>query len=266
MKKISSSITFRNRNILPKMIDNTKRFALLLVFTLFINFSSASYHVKGPLEPLAASSEVDLQQTITGNVVDDTGVPLPGATVLEKGTSNGTQTDFDGNFSIAVSDPNAILVISYIGFESQEIAINGQTTINVMLQASASALDEVVVVGYGTKTKREITGAISTISEGVITEQTVTGFDQSMVGRVAGVQVSQRSGSPGGSTNIRIRGIGTPGNNEPLYVIDGVPVFNNNQGRQSGTQPSGVLNTLNPNDIESIEVRPTDPDETLPFL
>ncbi|BFP40137.1 TonB-dependent receptor [Flavobacteriaceae bacterium GF1] len=256
MKKQSPSKICQSADIISEIKRNAKCAVALLVSVFFLNFSFSNHSHKENSEYFTSSTALKgpLQQTITGTVVDDAGVPLPGATVIEKGTSNGAQTDFDGNFSLEVSDANATLVVSYIGFEAQEISLNGQTTINVILKASTSALDEVVVVGYGTKTKREITGAISTISEGVITEQTVTGFDQAMVGRVAGVQVSQSSGSPGGSTNIRIRGIGTPGNNEPLYVIDGVPVFNNNQGRQSGTQPSGVLNTLNPNDIESIEV------------
>ncbi|NNE76469.1 MAG: SusC/RagA family TonB-linked outer membrane protein, partial [Pricia sp.] len=195
------------------------------------------------------------ESTITGTVTDETGSPLPGASIVEKGTTNGTQTDFDGNYTLNLTGSNPILVFSYIGYENQEITVtNGQTTYNVSLIPGTSELDEVVVVGYGTQRKREVTGAISSVSAEAITEQTVTGFDQALAGRVAGVQVSQNSGAPGGATSIRVRGIGTPGNSEPLYVIDGVPVFNDNSGRGGGSTPVGILNTINPNDIESIEI------------
>lgn len=192
--------------------------------------------------------------TISGTVKDQNGVPLAGASIVESGTTNGTQSDFDGNYSLTLTDGDATIIVSYIGFGTKNISVDNRNTIAIVLEESAAGLEEVIVVGYGTQKKREVTGAISSISADAITEQTVTGFDQAMAGRVAGVQVSQSSGAPGGSTSIRVRGIGTPGNSEPLYVIDGVPVFNNNFGRQAGTQPSGVLNTLNPNDIESIEI------------
>lgn len=195
------------------------------------------------------------QSTISGTITDELGAPLPGASIVEKGTTIGTQSDFDGNYTLNLSGSNPIIVVSYIGYEPQEISVtSGESTINVSLNPSTSALDEVVVVGYGTQRKREVTGAISSISAEAITKQTVTGFDQAMAGRVAGVQVSQNSGAPGGATSIRVRGIGTPGNSEPLYVIDGVPVFNDNSGRGGGSTPVGVLNTINPNDIESIEI------------
>ena len=194
------------------------------------------------------------QSTITGTITDEMGVPLPGASIVEKGTTNGTQSNFDGNYTLELSGSNPIL-ISYIGYETKEISVtSGQSTYNVSLDPGTSTLDEVVVVGYGTQRKREVTGAISSVSAEAITEQTVTGFDQAMAGRVAGVQVSQNSGAPGGATSIRIRGIGTPGNSEPLYVIDGVPVFNDNSGRGGGSTPIGILNTINPNNIESIEI------------
>jgi TonB-linked SusC/RagA family outer membrane protein len=194
------------------------------------------------------------QSSISGTILDEMGTPLPGASIVEKGTTNGTQTDFDGNYTLDISSSNSIIIISYIGYESKEISVvSGQTTYNVSLNQDTETLDEVVVVGYGTQKKREVTGAISSISADAINKQTITGFDQAMAGRVAGVQVSQNSGAPGGSTSIRVRGIGTPGNSEPLYVIDGVPVFNSNSGGGGGSPPS-ALNTINPNDIESIEI------------
>ncbi|MFK5973195.1 MAG: TonB-dependent receptor [Flavobacteriaceae bacterium] len=207
------------------------------------------------IEQSAEEVKIILQQEVSGIITDQAGQPLPGANVIEKGTANGTQTDFDGNYTLGISGSDAILMISYIGFETVEIAVvSGRSTYNVSLILDTDALDEVVVVGYGTQRKREITGAISSISSDAIDKQTITGFDQAMAGRVAGVQVSQNSGAPGGSTSIRVRGIGTPGNSEPLYVIDGVPVFNSNSGRGGGSTPIGILNTINPNDIESIEI------------
>ena len=197
----------------------------------------------------------DFQQTVTGTVSDENGTPISGASVVVKGTANGVISDFDGNFSIN-ADANSVLVFSYLGFLTTEVNVGDKSTISVVMQEDISRLDEVVIIGYGTAKRREVTGAISSISSETIAEQTVTGFDQAMAGRIAGVQISQSSGTPGGSTSVRIRGIGTPGNSEPLYVIDGVPVFNNNSGRSFifRGQATGVLNTLNPNDIESIEV------------
>ncbi|MDH5381817.1 MAG: SusC/RagA family TonB-linked outer membrane protein, partial [Cyclobacteriaceae bacterium] len=192
--------------------------------------------------------------TVSGTITDGTGAVVPGVNVVENGTSNGTVTNADGEFSLNVADENSNIRISFIGYTTQDIAVSGRSSIDIILAPNFTELDEVVVVGYGTQRKREVTGAISSISSGVIAEQTVTGFDQAMAGRVAGVQVSQNSGAPGGATSIRIRGIGTPGNSEPLYVIDGVPVFNDNSGRGGGSTPIGVLNTINPNDIESIEI------------
>ncbi|MDH5605002.1 MAG: TonB-dependent receptor plug domain-containing protein, partial [Cyclobacteriaceae bacterium] len=192
--------------------------------------------------------------TVSGTITDGTGAVVPGVYVVEKGTSNGTVTNADGEFSLNVADENSNIRISFIGYTTQDIAVSGRSSIDIILVPDITELDEVVVVGYGTQRKREVTGAISSISSEIISEQTVTGFDQAMAGRVAGVQVSQNSGAPGGATSIRIRGIGTPGNSEPLYVIDGVPVFNDNSGRGGGSTPIGVLNTINPNDIESIEI------------
>jgi TonB-linked SusC/RagA family outer membrane protein len=192
---------------------------------------------------------------VSGTVTDENGTTLAGVSVVVKGTSRGATTDPNGRYRLTVpSTEGAVLVFSFVGYERQEVPVGNQSVIDVRLVVSNAALDEVVVVGYGTQTKREVTGSIGSIGAQDIKNQTVTGFDQALAGRVAGVQVAQSSGAPGGSTSIRIRGIGTPGNSEPLYVIDGVPVFNNNQGRQSGTQPTGVLNTINPADIESIEI------------
>ena len=248
---IHTKRTLNEKMVLRHYADTWRLFQLFSLFSLLACLSFSSLRASESNSAIVIFQE----STITGTITDEIGSPLAGASIVEKGTTNGTQTDFDGNYTINLVGSDPILMISYIGYETQEISvISGQTTYNVSLVPGTSALDEVVVVGYGTQRKREVTGAISSVSAEAITKQTVTGFDQAMAGRVAGVQVSQNSGAPGGATSIRVRGIGTPGNSEPLYVIDGVPVFNDNSGRGGGSTPVGILNTINPNDIESIEI------------
>lgn len=177
---------------------------------------------------------------ITGTVVDENDTPIFGVTVISvEDPTIGTVTDFDGNYSLMVPD-NSSVQFSYIGFQNQVIQVNNQSIINVVLQSLTSQLDEVVVIGYGTTAKKDVTGAVSTISADEITQAPVGGLEQAVQGRVAGLTVVQ-DGAPGGSPTVRIRGIGTIGNNNPLYVIDGV-------------QTTGGLNSLNPGDIESISV------------
>ena len=176
---------------------------------------------------------------VTGNVVDaDTDEPLIGASVLISGTSTGTVTDIDGNFSI---DANAgdVLEISYTGYATQNITVGSESNIAVRL-AQGAVLDEVVVTGYTAQSKRNITGAVSTVEVEEITDLPVNSVQQALQGKVAGVNITT-SGAPGSGANVRIRGYGTINNNDPLYIIDGVPV-------------KGGLNEINPNDIKSIQV------------
>ncbi|PRX45696.1 SusC/RagA family TonB-linked outer membrane protein [Salegentibacter salegens] len=180
---------------------------------------------------------ITAQQTVTGTVSDESG-PIPGVNVIERGTSNGTTTDFDGNYSIEVSD-DAVLVFSYISYQTQEIAVNDQSVIDVNLVAASESLDDVIVVGYGTQSRAEVTGAISSISTEEINSLPVSTAEQALQGRASGVTVIN-SGSPGNSPAVRIRGLASPNNNDPLYVIDGVI--------------AGGLGSLNPNDIENIQV------------
>ncbi|SIQ35964.1 SusC/RagA family TonB-linked outer membrane protein [Maribacter ulvicola] len=163
-----------------------------------------------------------VQQVVTGLVTDKDGTPLPGANILEKGTSNGTQADFDGNFSLDISDPNAILVVSYIGFVTKETTIGNQTEFTILLEEDTQGLDEVVVVGYGTQKKSDVTGAISTVKGEELTQVVTTSPTDALQGRVSGVTVSSSSGSPGAAADVMIRGVGSFGNNQPLYIIDGV--------------------------------------------
>lgn len=199
---------------------------------------------------------------VTGNVVDQEGLPLAGANILEKGTTNGTQTDFDGNYSITVSGRDAILVVSYIGFSTKEIPVAGQSTINITLEESAAALDEIVVVGYGTQRKSDLTGSVTSLSQDDLNPGANASVDQLMLGRAAGVQITQASSAPGGGMSIRIRGASSVNaSNEPLYVIDGFPIDNSPNLSGGGTaqvgenqSPNNPLNALNPSDIQSIEI------------
>jgi len=202
---------------------------------------------------------------LTGTIVEaGTNAPLPGATVVVKGTNVGTITDVDGKFSITVPDDAETLVITYLGFQAQEVPIGDQTTFNIVLQEDPLQLSDVVVIGYGQQRKEDLTTAVATIQAVDIKDQPVNSFDQALVGKLAGVQVIQSSGSPGAGVSIRVRGVGSiTAGNDPLYVIDGVPISNDNNRAtgniDTGTglyteQPINVLSTLNPNDIQSIQV------------
>ncbi|AYN67073.1 TonB-dependent receptor [Euzebyella marina] len=187
-------------------------------------------------------------QTVNGNVSDDTG-PLAGANVVVKGTTNGTQTDFDGNYSIDV-DGGATLVFSYIGYESAEIQVNNRSEIDVVLQQDAAELEEVVLIGYGSQRKSDLTGAVGQVDSEELQERPVQSLNQSLAGRIAGVQVNTNSGRPGGKTNVRIRGFSSiNSSNNPLYVVDGVQLPQGNLD-----QYSSAIDFLNPNDVVSIEV------------
>ncbi|MFT3949750.1 MAG: TonB-dependent receptor [Agriterribacter sp.] len=187
----------------------------------------------------AAYTDPPTSIPVTGKVTDNKGQPLEGATISVKGTSQAVKSDANGDFSI-MTDLNSILLISFVGFEAIEVRVGSQTNIAVQLKLSASGLSDVVVVGYGTQNKRNLTSAISSISARDIQSQPIQQAGQALQGKVAGVQIIQNSGSPGSSMMIRIRGVGTVNNSEPLYVIDG----------NLGASP----NNLDPNQIESIDV------------
>jgi len=190
------------------------------------------------------------QTTVTGTVSDEQNVPLPGATVLEKGTSNGTTTDFDGNFTIQVSDESAILAISFLGYATKEYPLNGQTNVSAVLQEDSSLLDEVVVVGYGTQRIKDVTGAVKRVTSEDFNKGVVNNAGQLIQGKAAGVNVTSSSGEPGSGQRIVIRGQGTiRSGSGPLFVLDGFPL--GLAGTGSGESP---LNFINPDDIESIDV------------
>ena len=190
-----------------------------------------------------SSKSVDInvkepQQIVKGVVRDNNGVPLLGASVIEKGTTNGTTTDFDGNFTIDIAgDLPIILVVSYIGFLSQEIPVDTQTELQIDLLPGLSALDEVVLVGYGTATKKDLTGAISTIKN--IDSRAVTNTEEALQGSISGVTVVNEGGDPTNAPKVRIRGVGTTSDESPLWIVDGVPYYGG---------------PINPFDIESITI------------
>ncbi|WP_255416121.1 TonB-dependent receptor [Reichenbachiella sp. MSK19-1] len=199
---------------------------------------------------LGASPALAQEVKVSGKITaGDTGDELPGVTVVQKGTTNGTITNVNGDYSVSVSS-DAVLVFSYLGYESKEVAISGRSTIDVAMDINAEELEEVVVVGYGEMRKADLTSAQTSISSQEIDRTVNTTIDQAIAGRSAGVLVTQNTGAPGGGISVNIRGLSTlGGSNEPLYVIDGVQIQGSNS--LSGVNP---LSSLNPADVESIEI------------
>ncbi len=197
------------------------------------------------------------QLKVTGKVTaSDDGSPLPYATISVKGTTTGTYSDDDGNYSITV-DPNGVLVFSTVGFITQEIPVNNRAVINVALAPDAIALEETIVVAYGTAKKGTYTGSASVVKKEALKDAPQVSFENALNGKVAGLQVTTNSGQAGSTSSMRIRGIGSMNaSNEPLYVIDGVPVTSGDSGQMSDYiyATNNVMSTLNPNDIESITV------------
>ena len=193
------------------------------------------------------------QRTITGKVTDDKGAPIPGASILAKGTNLGTSTGSDGSFSISVPSNTKALIISSIGLGEKEITITASNDYAVTLSTTAADMTEVVVVAYGTKKKTDLTGSVGTVKGADIENKPFTSVDKALQGAVAGLQSVAASGAPGANQQIRIRGISSiTASNAPLWVIDGVPVLTNDLSRATTT--ANILSTLNPNDIESITV------------
>ncbi len=177
--------------------------------------------------------------TITGQIIDPSGETMIGVNIIIKGTTIGTVTDFEGNFSLT-ADSKDTLYVSYIGYFNEEIPVNGRAKIDITLTQDLTSLDEVIVVGYGVQKKSDITGSVASIDVEDLEKMKAPTIDQAIQGRAAGVVVTASSGSPGSSMNIRIRGTGTINNSDPLYVIDGMPIDN--------------MDFINPSDIASMEI------------
>ncbi len=199
--------------------------------------------------------------TITGTVTsveDESG--LPGVNVIVKGTSNGSVTDINGNYSLEVPGEESVLVFSSVGFTKEEIIVGNQTVIDIVLNPDLTALEEIVVIGYGSVKKSDLTGSISSVKGEELERTPMQSIDQGLIGRAAGVVVTQTSGMPGATASIRVRGTTSlQGGNEPLYVIDGFPIYagsgyGNTGGGTGGRERISSMATIDPNDIESIEI------------
>ncbi|PJA06714.1 MAG: SusC/RagA family TonB-linked outer membrane protein [Flavobacteriales bacterium CG_4_10_14_0_2_um_filter_35_18] len=203
---------------------------------------------------------VMMAQTVTGTVTETSG-PLPGVNVAVKGTDNGTTTDFDGKYTLSKLKQNDVIVFSYLGYKSKEVSYTGQATINVVMDAESQTLNEVVIIGYGSTTKKDATGAVDAVNSEDFNKGSVVSPEQLLQGKSAGVQITQSSGEPGAGINIRIRGTSSVrSNNNPLFVVDGVPLpgggttpggSDNGFGSSAAKNP---LNFLNPSDIKSISI------------
>ncbi|SMO73866.1 TonB-linked outer membrane protein, SusC/RagA family [Flavobacterium resistens] len=220
---------------------------------------------------LLLSNFITAQVKISGVVSDDKGMTIPGANISVVGTKTTASTDFDGKYTIDAPS-NGTLLVSFIGFDSQKIAIGGRTKINVSLQSSSEDLKEVVVIGYGTQKKKDVNGAISSVKSTDIENLKQVSIDQMLQGKAAGVSVTNNSGQPGGAASVRVRGTTSiTGTNEPLYVIDGVPISGDATGKStsgqtlagkdgfsssggSGNNAMSPLSMINPNDIESMDI------------
>lgn len=213
----------KSKNVLKGL-----KFILLNILFLALNFSLVAQDAK----------------LVSGVVKDSEGAPMPGVTVVQKGTSNGTVTDIEGAYTLSVAD-DAVLVFSFIGMTSQEIPVAGKTTVDVALSADMVGLDEVVVVGYGTQKKINLTGAVSTVDAEEMVARPVTNISSGLSGMAAGVLVTQNNGATAGGdgATIRIRGVGTMNNSNPLVVVDGVP-----------SEGTGIMNDIDPNDIANISI------------
>lgn len=236
-------MNFKNNTITYK---NIVAFASIVFFSTQTQAKTPYLALKSTVEPINNEA---VQQTITGTVTDSDGVLLPGASVMVQGTSIGTTTDFDGNFSID-ANPGDVLEVSYVGFETTTIEVTQETKYSIQLAANTSELDEVLVVGYGTQKKSDLTGAVSSVVAEEFNKGVVNNPGNLLQGKVSGLNVTNTSGEPGAGQDIIIRGVGTlRSGTSPLYVVDGFVL--DNSGNGLATNP---LNFINTQDIESINV------------
>ena len=242
MKKITTSPGMvRRRIILSKCVPFF--LALICATQAEANFHNTPSGV--------SKTNIITDRSIKGKVADKgNGEGLPGVNVIVKGTSTGTTTDAEGNYTITVADAGATLVFSFVGYISQEVAVGTKSVVDVTIESDSKALSEVVVIGYGTAKKSDLTGSVGSVKEAELRERPVPSLNQALQGKVAGVQVNINSGRPGGRSNVRIRGFSSiNSSNNPLYVVDGVMLPQGNQNQQSQ-----AIDFINPNDIVSVEV------------
>ncbi len=193
------------------------------------------------------------QRTISGKVSDSDGEALIGATILETGTANGTVTDIDGNFSLVISDDSESITVSYTGFTTQEVSFNGQTVFSITLEDASQTLDEVIIIGYGTSSKRNLTDNVAKLTSEDIADVPISNFQGTMSGKAPGVRVTQINGKVDAGINIQVRGIASiSAGSDPLYVLDGMPLINQNESGNGA--PTNPLLSLSPSEIESIDI------------
>ncbi|WP_247235749.1 TonB-dependent receptor [Telluribacter sp. SYSU D00476] len=241
MKKKSTSLyMFRPRNIFYKSLP------ILLVLACPIGTQASALNASSLV---IKSATVD--KTVKGKVTDqESGEGLPGVNVVVKGTNVGTTTDGSGNYTISVPDNGGVLVFSFVGYTSQEVPVGNRSTVDIAIGSDTRVLNEVVVIGYGTARKSDLTGAVGSVKEAELKERPAPSLNQMLAGRLPGVQVNTNSGRPGGRTNVRIRGFSSiNSSNNPLYVVDGVMLPQANLA-----QYSSPIDYINPNDIVSVEV------------
>ena len=236
LMQLSASVNSQTTKLSPEM-RNTK---VTEVLNSIENQSEFQFAFRPGYTDLYPHAAVAQQRTISGKVTDETGQTLPGVTVVVKGTTQGTVTNADGNFSLPLPDGAGVLQFSFIGMRTQDVTIGENTNFDVVMQQDVVGLDEVIIVGYSVQKKSTLTGAVSPVNVDDMNKRRVAEVAQALQGQVAGVQVTQSTGAPGDEINIRIRGEGTIGNNNPLYVVDGVP--------------TRELTFLNPSDIASMTV------------
>ncbi|PKP12666.1 MAG: SusC/RagA family TonB-linked outer membrane protein [Bacteroidetes bacterium HGW-Bacteroidetes-3] len=242
-----------------ELFNNSANWRLKISLSVFLLAISIS-NIQASIYTENAKNSPEQEITISGNVKDESGAPLPGVNILIVGTSKGTQTDFDGNYSIN-AQTGSVLAFSFVGFVTKQVTVGTQRKIDIVLQEDASKLDEVVVIGYGSTLKKDATGAVDAINSENFNKGAIASPEQLLQGKSAGVQITQASGEPGAGINIRIRGTSSVrSNNNPLFVVDGVPLSGDNStpgGADIGFGSSAAknpLNFLNPNDIKSISV------------
>lgn len=225
------SCNFENK-LITEVLDN------------ILKNSDIKYEVKGRqiiLSPSeTSSSSIQQQKSVTGKVTDITKIPLPGVSVVVKGTTTGTVTDVDGNYSLPTIPSSGTLVFSFVGMKTQEKEIGSQTVINITLEDETIGIEEVVAIGYGTVKKSDLTGSVASMRVDDLKKSSITSISQAMQGRTTGVQVESAGGDPGSGVRILIRGTGTLNNNNPLYILDGVQVDN--------------INNILPSDIASMSI------------
>lgn len=248
------SVFYKNEtlDLSHKINMSVKEMALSDVLTKALSGQNISFKIIDKIIVVTASKS-NPALTVTGIVTsEEDKMPIPGVTVSVKGTNNGTITDINGFYSIEIKLPTDILIFSFVGMQTQEVPVNGQTKIDVVLKTTSKNLEEVVVVGYSSQNKKLITGSIGSVNMGDSKMSSVQTIDGALQGKTAGVVINQNSGTPGGGISVRIRGNSSiSAGSQPLYVIDGTPVTTGDYSQVSFSgQGTNAISDLNPNEID----------------